>query len=83
MSNCVEIKEPHQFLPEFLEDEDEFSGLWYLPTVEAVCGHMEFNYLHSDLVIRCSTRDYETNEYTGYFNTEAEALNTKLAYEEQ
>ena len=32
------------------------------------------NYLHSDGVTRYSTRNVETNEYTGYFETFSEAL---------
>jgi len=50
---------------------------WYL----GLDNNSGFGYLHSDGIIRESTQNRETLEYTGYFATEEEALQAKAEYE--
>jgi hypothetical protein len=57
-----------------------FAGKWIVG-VEESNGETSWFYLHSDGVIRESTRNRETGEYTGYFDSELLAETIKAQWE--
>ena len=68
----MKILEPVQF---DFATSSEFQGKWFVP-VEM--GRYETHYVHQDGKIREGTRDPVTDKYTGYFDTEKEAIQAAL-----
>ena len=84
----MKLGEPKQF-HDTIHQNSGVDGKWYVCTLTEKEYHIHWEYddddstnkyLHSDGVLRPSTVNEDTSKYTGYFATEADALNARLAY---